>query len=130
MRRLLEHLESTESTLNHGIVWGLRRSNLSEMMMNVVVDTDHSGCVDTHRSTSGWNVCSSNPDGSTHALIDWASRRQQSTAKSTGQAGTVAGAECLQSFLPILDVVRTVVGVLQSKVVTAARCLEKTQRIC
>ena len=107
---------------------------------------DHGGCLDTARSTSGWNVYLSSPDGSTHALIDWASRRQQSTAKSTGEAETVAGAECLQSFLPILDVVETVVGspvpcalLTDSDAARAAmkngysrkmRYLKKTQRIC
>ena len=107
MRRLFEYLESP---LNYGILWRLRRSNLSDMMMKVLVDADHGGCLDTALSTSGWIVYLSSSDGSTHALIDWASRRQQSTAKSTGEADTVAGAECLQSLLPILDVVESVVG--------------------
>ena len=79
MRHLFEYLEST---LNYGSVWRLHHSNLSDMMMKVFVDADHGVCLDTARSTSGWNVYLSSPDGSTHALIDWASRRQQSTAKS------------------------------------------------
>ena len=116
------------------------------MKVKAFVDADHGGCLDTARSTSGWNVHLSSPDGSTHALIDWASRRQQSTAKSTGEAETVVGAECLQSFLPVLDVVETVVGspvpcalLTDSDAARAAmrsgysrkmRYFKKTQHIC
>ena len=43
-------------------------------------------------------------DADMMVLVDWASRRQVATARSTGEAEVVAGADCLQSTAPLAAV--------------------------
>lgn len=65
-------------------------------------DSDHAGDkLDSH-STSGWVVVLRGPKN-TRALLDWGSRRQTNSSRSTPEAEVVAAADCIcRSLFPIL----------------------------
>ena len=72
-------------------------------------DSDHAGCIDTSRSTSGWAVylkSSDDGDAFTALLVDWGSKRQAVVAKSTTEAEVVAINESTcRNSLPSLGLV-------------------------
>ena len=86
-----------------GIRWQVRPASIQHLTVQVHVDADHAGCLETARSTSGWNVFVTYGHGMC-ALVDWASKRQAATARSTGEAEVVAGADCVQSTFPMAAV--------------------------
>ena len=71
LKRIFEYLEST---LHFGIRWQVHPASIQHLIIQVHVDADHGGCLETARSTSGWNVFVTDGHGML-ALVDWASRR-------------------------------------------------------
>ena len=145
LHRISEYLETTKS---YGICWRCPTldSGVANMTLQVFVDADHAGCLDTSRSTSGWNVFVVSPDGKHYSLLDWASRRQAATARSTAEAEVIAAADCMQAALPIQAVCEDGFGHAISMIVYTdsdnarsafvngysrrLRYLRKYQRIC
>ena len=82
-RGLLRYLQGT---INHGLCLGLR----SEQHLQACVDSDHQGCRDTRRSTTGWVVQFS---GST---IAWKSKRQNIVSHSTAESELIALDHCVR----------------------------------
>ena len=99
-KRLKRNFEYLESTLHFGIRWQIHPASIQHLIVQVHVDADHADCLDTACSPSGSNVFVTDGHGMS-ALMDWASRRQAATARSTGEAEKVAGADCAQSTFPI-----------------------------
>ena len=99
-KRLHRVMEFLESTLHHGVTWVIDAKDRQQLRAKFFVDADHGGCVETARSTQGFNFFLSG--GRTKALLDSRSQRQDNTAKSTPEAEAVAGANCLQQSLPLL----------------------------
>ena len=98
LRRIFEYLAST---MDYGVEWWLDPAEFENLQFDTWVDADHAGCMDTARSTTGWNAFI---DGTnTNALVDWSSKRQQAAERSTGGSEHVAGADCVQSTLPLLS---------------------------
>jgi hypothetical protein len=71
MKRTLRYLRGT---LDYGLL--LRRSAFSEL--TVYTDVDWAGCLDTHRSTSGYAVFLITN------IVSWSSKRQNVIARSSG----------------------------------------------
>lgn len=77
LKRIFEYLEAT---LYFGIKWIVCPPSKQHVHCLVHVDADHGGCLETHRSTRGWNVFVT--DGQDMmVLVDWVSRRQIATAR-------------------------------------------------
>jgi hypothetical protein len=103
LRRLFAYVWSTLGLCLHGFVGG------GEITINMFVDADFAGCLDTARSTSGlWCVLGSK-GGEWSFPLEWGSKRQSCVAHSTPEAELVALAKGLrESALPLcslLDVV-------------------------
>ena len=142
LKRIFEYLEST---LHFGMRWQVHPASIQRLTVQVHVDADHAGCLETARSKSGWNVFVADGHGMC-ALVDWASRRQAATARSTGEAEVVAGADCVQSTFPIAAVLQEFVSQqLPSQLCTDSnsartafvngysrklRYIKKNQRVC
>ena len=95
------------------------RDRSGELWLDLWVDSDHAG-EPGRRSTSGWVVMLRGPHG-TCIPIDWASKKQATVARSSGEAGTVAMREALgrvvgtnralcSSGIPSMDAVEKLLG--------------------
>jgi len=82
-----------KGTLNLGIWFIIDLNDLEtgSIFLHGRADSDHSGENHSAKSTSGW--CSSISGPNTQCLLDWGSKRQTVTAKSTPEAETVALAD-------------------------------------
>ena len=94
-----------------------RRDNL---WLEMWVDADHAG-EPQRRSTTGWALMLKGTHG-TSALIDWASRKQNAVARSSGEAETVALNDALSRIagtnrglcaagIPAVDIFEKILGV-------------------
>ena len=87
-----------------GLHFRINPKDVDTVLLSAALDADHSGAVDTPRSTSGWAVFVAG--ASTNALVDYAARLQGATAKSTPEAEIVAHADCLtRSAEPLLSLI-------------------------
>eukprot|EP00931_Biecheleriopsis_adriatica_P065039 TRINITY_DN3965_c1_g1_i1.p1 TRINITY_DN3965_c1_g1~~TRINITY_DN3965_c1_g1_i1.p1 ORF type:complete len:1301 (-),score=320.83 TRINITY_DN3965_c1_g1_i1:1146-5048(-) len=107
-KRLHRAMEFLESTLHHGVSWVIDMADRDCLRAQLFVDADHGGCVDTARSTQGFNFFLTG--NNTKALLDSRSQRQDNTAKSTPEAEAVAGANCLQQATPLLAAAEEMFG--------------------
>ncbi|KAG7557416.1 Zinc finger CCHC-type superfamily [Arabidopsis suecica] len=82
-RLIQSHLKAVYKVLHYikgTIGQGLFYSAKSEMQIQLFADADHSSCLDTRRSTSGYCLFLGS------SLISWKSKKQQITAKSSAEA--------------------------------------------
>ena len=74
-------------------------------------DSDHGGEATSARSTSGWRLALEGPES--FALLDWGSRRQGGTAKSTPEAELLAIGDLMtRSLAPVGEAISQAWGVL------------------
>ena len=88
------------ATLHFRTHWQVHPVSIQPPLIHVDVDADHGCCLESVRSTRGWNVFVTHGH-SMLALVHWASRRKAATARSTGEAERVAGADCARSTFPV-----------------------------
>jgi hypothetical protein len=119
-------------------------ADMGQIRTRTQVDSDHGGCMDTGRSTSGATLRIVG-DAGTSCLIGWKSKRQTTTAASTPDAELTAYNDGLRNLaLPITGVLEslqpkvvmdvetdneTAQAVIKSNLPKKLRYLKKTQRI-
>jgi hypothetical protein len=96
-------------THKKGLIYTLNSQDRGVFHIEHYWDADHSGSPDSTRSTSGWFtlLMATNDKAqpwvtSTRALLDWGSRLQTATSKSTPEAEIIAGADSMtRTALPM-----------------------------
>ena len=87
-----------------------KKDALNDLTLEGWVDADHAGDVRTARSTSGWFVAITGDSG-TFIPLDWGSKLQSVSAKSTGEAEISAFNDILtRSYLTLLYVVMLMIS--------------------
>nr|GEX05348.1 retrovirus-related Pol polyprotein from transposon TNT 1-94 [Tanacetum cinerariifolium] len=86
VKRIFRYLRGT-------VHWGLWYLKDSSVFLTAFVDTDHAGCQDTRRSTSG------SVQFLGERLISWSSKRQKSAAISSMEAEYIALSGCCAQIL-------------------------------
>nr|GEV91042.1 retrovirus-related Pol polyprotein from transposon TNT 1-94 [Tanacetum cinerariifolium] len=87
--RLKKALYGLKGTIN----WGLWYLKDTAMALTAYADTDHAGCQDTRRSTSG------SAQFLGDKLVSWSSKKHRSTVISTTKAEYIAMSECYAQIL-------------------------------
>lgn len=64
-------------------------------------DSDHGGCIDTSRSTSGGHIMIADPERKVECPVAWLSKRQGAVAPSTTDAEIGAANDVLQRHAPL-----------------------------
>ncbi|GKC26965.1 retrovirus-related pol polyprotein from transposon TNT 1-94 [Tanacetum coccineum] len=91
-----KHLEAIKRVFRYlrcTINWGLWYPKDTAMTLTAYADTDHSGCQDTRRSTSGSALFLGDK------LVSWSSKKQKSTVVSTTEAEYIVMSGCCAQIL-------------------------------
>lgn len=101
LRRIFGYVKGT---LSFGLVWRVKETH--QLMDTFVIshsDTDHGGDVSA-RSTSGWTVHYGIESMEAWLIVDWNSRRQGATARSTAEAEVGGANDCMiRSTIPMME---------------------------
>nr|GEV49033.1 retrovirus-related Pol polyprotein from transposon TNT 1-94 [Tanacetum cinerariifolium] len=92
-KKHIEALKRVFRYLRGTINWGLWYLKYTAMALTAYADTDHAGCQDTRRSTSG------SAQFLGDKLVSWSSKKQKSTAISTTEAEYIAMSGCCAQIL-------------------------------
>jgi hypothetical protein len=92
LNRFFSYLNVTKGHVMTSVV---DSNDREKVCVSAYADADHSGCKQTGRSTSGggWNLLVS---GKTESSLEWASKRQSATARSTTEAELISLSKLLR----------------------------------
>ena len=102
-------MRSLKGTVSMGLLFRADVRDLASLIAQGEADADHASDPRTTRSCSGYATLLAGPRG-TKVLVDWSSKTQTATSRSTGEAEVVACSDAtFRSALPLTAIVERLV---------------------